>query len=304
MIKTTKESPLQNRLIKIGDQLKEWCELIKVEHTVFALPFALSGLILGARGASISSPETFFWTIMAFTCARTAAMSLNRVIDANIDALNPRTQNRAIPQGRLNKASATTLAICSFALMLLAAWHLPPLCLKLAPLAVIWLSFYSYTKRFSSLCHLVLGIALGGATLGGWLAAGGTLGTIEPWLLSAAVTTWVAGFDIIYACQDFAFDRSQRLHSLPAKLGIAHALLISRKLHLLTILLLIAVGVILKLGTFFWIGTIVVGLMLFYEHSLVRESDLSKVNAAFFQVNGLVSIIAFIAIFLDKLTRS
>jgi 4-hydroxybenzoate polyprenyltransferase len=279
----------------------EWCELIKLEHTVFALPFALAGLVL----ASPSGPPvlTFFYTILAFTGARAAAMSLNRLIDAPIDKKNPRTSERSIPQGRIKKRSAAWFAALSFALMIGAASQMPPLCLKLSPIAVLWLYFYSFTKRFTWLCHFFLGIALGGAALGGWVAGGGTLSVRAPWVLALAVTTWVAGFDIIYACQDYQFDRQEGLHSIPARFGIRSALILSALLHVLTASALIYLGLLLQAGIYYWVGVALVTIMLIFEHSIVRPNDLSRVNAAFFNVNGTVSILSFICIFVDKLSR-
>ena len=279
--------------------VKEWTEMIKIEHTVFALPFALSGLVL----ASPQPPAflTVFFTILAFVGARSAAMTLNRLIDLKIDGKNPRTQDRALPAGRIKKSTAFLFAVLSFGLMLGAASQLPPLCLQLSPIAVFWLSFYSYTKRFTYLCHIVLGIALGGAALGGWIAAGGELGNAAPWLLALAVSTWVAGFDIIYASEDVGFDQEEKLFSLPSKFGIGKALLIARGLHVLTVSALLALGFNLHLSWFYWLGAASVAAMLIYEHSLVSEKDLSKVNAAFFTVNGVVSILAFLAILSDRI---
>lgn len=280
--------------------IREWTEMIKIEHTVFALPFALSGLVLAS-----SQPPTFLtvlFTILAFVGARSAAMTLNRLIDMRIDAKNPRTADRALAAGRIKKSTALLFTIASFGLMLAAASQLPSLCLKLSPIAVIWLSFYSYTKRFTYLCHIVLGIALGGAALGGWIAAGGSLSQSAPWLLALAVSTWVAGFDIIYASQDVAFDQKEKLFSMPARFGIGNALTISKVLHMITSASLMALGLVLHLTLFFWIGFVVVLAMLFYEHSLVSKDDLSRVNAAFFTVNGVVSILAFLAILSDRVS--
>jgi 4-hydroxybenzoate polyprenyltransferase len=277
----------------------EWTEMIKLEHTVFALPFALSGLILATD--ALPALSTVLFTVLAFAGARAAAMTLNRLIDSEIDARNPRTNTRAIPAGRIGKRAAILFAIAGFALMIGSASQLPPLCLWLSPIAVFWLSFYSFTKRFTWLCHIVLGIALGGAALGGWIAAGGLLFEPAPWVLALAVTSWVAGFDIIYACQDVDFDRQERLFSMPAKFGIAIALVISTILHVMTAIFLLALGLLLSLGLFYWIGLAIVAAMLFYEHSIVKADDLTRVNAAFFTVNGVVSIIAFIMILLDHL---
>lgn len=282
--------------------VREWSEMIKFEHTVFALPFALSGLLLSMPGMPTWS--TVGWTVLAFTGARAAAMTLNRLIDAQIDAMNPRTSMRAIPAGKIKRGQAAVFTLISFGMMLFAASKLPPICLWLSPIALIWLSIYSYTKRFTWLCHIVLGIALGGAALGGWVAASGTLTGTAPWLLAAAVSTWVAGFDIIYACQDVEFDRTKNLHSLPARFGIGRALVVSRTLHVITFSCLAALGWNLGLGAPYAIGVAIVGAMLVYEHSLVSPTDLSKVNAAFFTTNGIVSIAAFVAILIDKLLKA
>jgi 4-hydroxybenzoate polyprenyltransferase len=283
--------------------VREWAEMIKLEHTVFALPFALSGLLLSLPGGTLPSLATVCWTILAFTGARAAAMTLNRIIDSEIDGQNPRTSDRALPAGRIKLTSATTFTFVSFGLMLLAASQLPPICLWLSPIALFWLSFYSYTKRFTWLCHLVLGIALGGAALGGWVAASGSITGAAPWLLSGAVACWVAGFDIIYACQDVAFDRGKRLFSIPARFGVGAALTISRVMHVITLSCLIGLGLSLHLGYIYALGAGIVALMLAYEHSLVSADDLSKVNAAFFTTNGVVSILTFLCILADKLVR-
>ena len=292
----------KNTPAAIYTQLLDWIELIKFEHTVFALPFALSGFILASNG--IPNIAKLIWTIIAFTGARTAAMSLNRVIDADIDAVNPRTKLRAIPQGKIKKNKAILLAIISFLVMLLAASQLPPLCMVLSPIAIVWLSLYSYSKRATPLCHLVLGIALGGAALGGWIAAGGNLASVTIWFLAAAVACWVAGFDIIYACQDQDFDVKEKIFSIPAKYGIDSALKISKLLHLITVICLIYVGLSGQLGLIYWLGVTIISAMLIYEHSLVSASDLSKVNAAFFTTNGIVSILAFVCILVDHLSRN
>ena len=278
---------------------KEWTEMIKLEHTVFALPFALSGLVLASP--TLPGWSVVFWTILAFTGARAGAMTLNRLIDAKIDLRNPRTETRAIPQGRIKGIHAFIFAFLSFLIMLFAASHLPPLCLYLSPIALFWLSFYSYTKRITWLCHIVLGIALGGAALGGWVAAGGMLDTAAPWLLALAVSTWVAGFDIIYACQDFEIDKAEKLKSIPSRFGIASALNISIALHVVTVAAMALLGWQVHAGVAFYAGLTLITGMLIYEHSLVKPNDLSKVNAAFFNVNGVVSILAFFAILIDRI---
>jgi 4-hydroxybenzoate polyprenyltransferase len=294
-------APSAARFAGLAKNFREWCELIKVEHTVFALPFALAGLVLAGEG--LPSIQTFFFTILAFAGARSAAMSLNRVIDAAMDARNPRTSQRSIPAGRIKKNAAIIFAVLSFVVMIAAASQLPPLCLKLSPIAVIWLSFYSYTKRFTWLCHFFLGIALGGAALGGWIAGGGNLASQAPWILALAVSTWVAGFDIIYACQDYQFDTSQKVFSIPARFGIATALIVSSALHMVTALSLCCLGVVLDVGLAYWLGVVLVSIMLVYEHAIVSSKDLSRINAAFFNVNGVVSILAFVFILVDKLLK-
>lgn len=290
-----------NQAVRAPNKLiGEWFEMIKIEHTIFALPFALSGLILSTP--SLPSISVFFWTVLAFAGARAAAMTLNRIIDARIDALNPRTDTRAIPAGRISLKQAILFSIASFGVMVFAASKLPPICLWLSPIAVFWLSFYSFTKRFTWLCHLVLGIALGGAALGGWVAGGGRLDTQAPWILALAVSTWVAGFDIIYALQDQDFDRQQKLFSIPARFGIAQALTISSALHVVTMSSLILLGYLMSLGPIYWLGVVIVGIMLVYEHKLIKPDDLSKINAAFFNTNGVVSIATFVAILFDRIT--
>jgi 4-hydroxybenzoate polyprenyltransferase len=281
--------------------VREWAEMIKIEHTVFALPFALSGLILAIKG--LPDLATVLWTVMAFAGARCAAMTLNRLIDAEIDARNPRTKERAIPAGRISKKQAWLLSIASFSVMILGASMLPRVCLYLSPIAVAWLSLYSFTKRFTWLCHFVLGIALGGAALGGWVAAGGSLSEATPWYLALAVSTWVAGFDIIYALQDIEIDKAEKLFSIPSRFGTASALRISSGLHVVTVLALLAVGLCSSLGFIYWGGVFVVAGILVYEHLLLKPDDLSKLDAAFFNMNGILSISTFCVILVDHLVR-
>jgi 4-hydroxybenzoate polyprenyltransferase len=281
--------------------VREWCDMIKIEHTVFALPFALSGMLLSTAG--LPSLRTAIWTVIAFAGARSAAMTLNRIIDAQLDARNPRTSMRSIPAGRINQGKALLFAVVSFLVMLGAASQLPPICLWLSPIAIFWLSFYSYTKRFTWLCHFFLGISLGGAALGGWVASSGSIDGPSPWLLALAVSAWVAGFDLLYSCQDIEVDKKERLHSIPSKFGIKAALDTSVVLHLVTVVCLVAVGQFLSLGLLYWTGISIVSLMLAYEHGLLSPTDLSKLDAAFFNVNGVISILAFLSILLDKLIR-
>jgi len=285
-------------LNNIKSKILEYFELIKFEHTIFAMPFALSGMLL-ASPTNFPAISTFIWVILAMVGGRTAAMSLNRLIDADIDKKNPRTSNRAIPSGKIKKLSAFILAMLSFALMIFAVWQLPLICKQLLPLAILLLVIYSFTKRFTHLSHFILGGALGAAAGGGWLAVSGVF-SLPVVLWGISVVFWVAGFDVIYAIQDIDFDRENKLFSIPAWLGIKKSLFASKIFHLFTIVLLITLGLVYTVGIFYWFGIAFVACMLFWEHSLLKENDLSKINAAFFNINGYVSIGIFIFILLDK----
>jgi len=268
-------------------------EMIKVEHSVFALPFALTGALLAVRGSGLGWNELagkFAWIVVAMVAARSAAMAFNRVADADIDAINPRTRVRAIPAGAVSKSFTWAFIALWSGVFLLAAHMLNPLCLKLAPLALAIVLGYSYTKRFTALSHLVLGFALGIAPAAAWIAIRASL----DWpilLLTAAVTLWTAGFDIIYSCQDHEFDRKTGLHSIPVMLGVKNALLVSRLLHVTMIGLLVWLSRAMDLGVVSLIGVAAVAALLVYEHSLVKADDLSRVNSAFFTVNGFVSVL-------------
>lgn len=271
-------------------------EMIKFEHSVFALPFALTGALLAASGSGLSWKELgakLGWIIAAMVAARSAAMAFNRVADAEIDARNPRTSMRAIPAGTLSKSFTWGFIVFWSLVLLVAAWMLNPLCLQLAPVALAVVFGYSYTKRFTALSHLVLGFALGIAPAAAWIAIRGTL---DPpiLLLTAAVMCWTAGFDIIYSCQDVDFDRRSGLRSVPQSLGIARALLVARLLHIVMVGLLLSLWRTLGLGWLGLGGIAVVAALLVYEHSLVRANDLTRVNAAFFAVNGYVSVLFFV----------
>ncbi|MEI8389261.1 MAG: UbiA-like polyprenyltransferase [bacterium] len=285
-------------LIKIKSKILEYFELIKFEHTIFALPFALSGMLLAAPN-KFPEVNTFILVLFALVGGRTAAMSLNRLIDAEIDKKNPRTSNRAIPTGRIKKSSAFILAIVSFAVMILAVWQLPLICKQLLPPAILILVVYSFAKRFTHLSHLVLGGALGAAASGGWLAVSGEF-SVPVVLWGISVVFWVAGFDIIYAIQDIDFDRGNKLFSIPAWLGVKKSLLLSKIFHLFTIILLIILSMVYTVGIFYRIGIVFVAGMLFWEHFLLKENNLSNINAAFFNINGYVSIGIFVFILLDK----
>src|SRR6267378_6761316 len=275
-------------------------EMIKWEHSVFALPFALCGAMLAAGG--LPTAHQLAWIVVAMLSARSAAMAFNRLADASIDAANPRTRTRALPAGQLTPAFVATFVIISSAVFVTAAAQLNRLALWLSPLALAVLLLYSYTKRFTRWSHLVLGFSLGIAPAAAWIAVRGSL---DPriLLLTAAVTFWVAGFDVLYACQDFQFDRDAGLHSIPRHLGIPRALWIARAFHLIMLLLLITLVPAFSLSTLAVAGVIAVALLLLYEHSLVSSNDLSKLNAAFFTMNGVIAVVFFFFMAADFLFK-
>jgi 4-hydroxybenzoate polyprenyltransferase len=279
--------------------------MIKFEHSVFALPFALTAALLAAWVGRLPAsvlPWKFVWIVAAMIGARSAAMTFNRVVDQSVDASNPRTRGRHLPQGLLSRGFAWGFFFASAALFLTAAAMLNRLCLQLAPLALAVVLLYSYTKRFTSWCHLVLGFALGIAPPAAWIAMTGSLDPRILWL-TGAVTLWTAGFDIIYACQDYEFDGKAGLFSLPRRFGIAGALWIARLFHLGMILCLIALLQAFSLSWLAAAGIACVAALLIYEHSLVKAHDLSRVNAAFFTVNGYVSVLFFLFWAADILRR-
>ena len=271
-------------------------EMIKFEHSIFALPFALTGAMLAVRGTDFTTPELakkFGWIILAMVAARSAAMSFNRVVDADIDARNPRTARRAIPAGLVSKSFTWGFIVFWSALFFLASWMLNPLCLKLSPIVLVITCGYSYTKRFTSLSHFVLGFALGIAPAAAWIAIRGS-NDWRIWVLTGAVMLWVGGFDIIYACQDKDFDAESGLHSIPSKLGLGGALTLSRLMHVGMVGLLIWLWALTSLGWVALVGVGVVAAVLLYEQSLVSPTDMSRVNAAFFTMNGIVSVLFFV----------
>ena len=280
--------------------LRVTLEMIKWEHSIFALPFALCGAMLAASG--LPTAHQLFWIVIAMIAARSAAMAFNRLADAAIDAANPRTSTRALPAGNLSPAFVTTFVIVSSAIFIVAASQLNRLALYLSPVALAVLLLYSYTKRFTRWSHIVLGFALGIAPSAAWIAVRGSL---DPriLLLTAAVTFWVAGFDILYACQDFQFDRDAGLHSIPRYLGISRSLWIARAFHLIMLLLLMALLPAFALGKLAFCGVIAVALLLLYEHSLVKPDDLSKLNAAFFTMNGVISVVFALFVAADIVLR-
>ncbi|MCZ6768458.1 MAG: putative 4-hydroxybenzoate polyprenyltransferase [Acidobacteria bacterium] len=271
-------------------------EAIKFEHTIFALPFAFLGAFLAARG--FPGWEISFWIIMAMTGARSAAMAFNRLADRLDDRLNPRTADRALPRELLSPQLVALFTLASSTLFIFSAWMLNDLAFHLSPIALMIILFYSYTKRFTSLSHLVLGLSLAIAPVGGWVAVQGEI-QLASFYVAAAVLFWVGGFDIIYACQDYEFDRSFGRHSLPSKVGIKTALQISSWLHVLMMLVLISAFLYFRLSLLSWIGLVLVGMGLTYEHSLVHPEDLSRLNAAFFTLNGLISSVLFVFVGLD-----
>lgn len=266
--------------------MKRILELVMIEHTLFALPMALTGTILAARGWP--GLGVLLWVALAFTGARTAAMGFNRLVDAKIDAANARTAGRHIPAGSVGKWQAAGLIGAAMALYFLSAAMLNPLCLKLSPWVLIILLVYSYTKRFTAWCHVVLGLSLGMSPLAGWLAVSGQW-AVTPILLGLGVIFWVAGFDTIYACQDVEFDRTTGLHSIPAKLGEQRALRLAAYSHVIAWLLWLVAGMLSGLGWPFYLLLAAVGGLLVWEHRLVNPEDLSKIDLAFFKVNSYVS---------------
>jgi 4-hydroxybenzoate polyprenyltransferase len=280
--------------------LRVTLEMIKWEHSVFALPFALCGAMLAANG--LPTIQQFAWIIVAMVAARSAAMAFNRLADASLDAANPRTQTRALPAGALTPGFVATFVIVSCAVFLLAASQLNRLTLLLSPVALAVVLLYSYTKHLTRWSHLVLGFALGIAPAAAWI---GVRGSFDPriLLLTAAVTFWVGGFDVVYACQDYEFDQHAGLHSIPRYCGIKNALWIARLFHLLMLFLLISLVVVFGLGKLAAVGLVVVAILLAYEHSLVSSDDLSKLNAAFFTMNGVISVVFFVFIAGDLLLR-
>ena len=261
--------------------------MIKWEHSVLTLPFGLTGAVLAARG--IPNLHTSIWIILALVAARSAAMAFNRLVDADIDAENPRTKIRALPAGKLSKQFVLGFVLVTSAILIFAAWELNPLAFYLSPVALAIVFFYSFTKRFTRWAHVVLGVAMGIAPAAAWIAV---RGSFDPrvLLLTGAVVFWGAGFDILYSCQDFEFDHSFGVYSIPRAFGIRKALMIARVFHVLTVGLLAAMVVAFGLGKIAMSGVGIVALLLIYEHSLVKHDDLSRVNAAFFTMNGFISM--------------
>jgi 4-hydroxybenzoate polyprenyltransferase len=280
----------------LSKRIRLTLEMIKFEHSVFALPFALTGALLAIRQGAYGFRMVgwkLVWISVAMVGARSAAMAFNRLVDAEIDARNPRTSTRHLPAGLVGRGFTWVFVAGACAVFLGAAAALNPLCLRLAPLALAVVFFYSFTKRFTSFSHLVLGFSLGIAPAAAWIAVRGSLDPRILWL-TGAVTFWTAGFDIIYSCQDYEFDGIEGLFSIPRRIGIAHALRVARGLHLLMVLCLLALVRDLHLGVLAVAGVVAIVALLGYEHSLVKPHDFSRVNAAFFTMNGYVSVLFFL----------
>ncbi len=277
-------------------RLRLTLDMIKFEHSIFALPFALTGALLAFRDGGYGTAglwRTLLWIVVAMVGARSAAMTFNRLVDEKIDGRNPRTRMRQLPAGLLSSRFAWGFVACSSALFVLAASQLNRLCLLLSPLALAIVFFYSYTKRFTAFSHLVLGFSLGIAPAAAWIAVRGSLDPRILWL-TAAVTFWTGGFDVIYSCQDYEFDCAEGLYSVPHRMGIARALRLARALHFLMVVCLLALVWSLHLGALALAGVAAIAALLIYEHSLVKPYDLSRVNAAFFTMNGYVSVLFFV----------
>ena len=279
-------------------KFKVFLEMIKVEHTIFALPFAYLGAFLASRG--IPTASDLIWITLAMVGARTAAMSLNRLIDRHIDARNPRTSARAIPSGLLGVGEVYIYTLISFLILGVSAYQLNLLAFKLMPIAMVFLVLYPYTKRFTWACHLVLGIALGLGPLGAWIGVTGQW-ALTPVLLGLGVMLWVAGFDIVYACQDAEFDRREGLHSIPSVFGLTRGLEISTVFHVIAPLLFIIVGVLAGLHWLYFVGIVISIYLLFRQHRIVSARDLSKVGVAFFNLNGYLSVVLFLFSIVDLL---
>jgi 4-hydroxybenzoate polyprenyltransferase len=275
------------------NRLKVYLSFVRFSHSVFALPFALAGALLAARHQPVGW-TTVAWILVAMVAARSAAMGFNRLADARLDALNPRTANREIPRGAMSAREAAVFVSASSILFIVAAWRLNPICFGLSPIALAIVFWYSLAKRFTTWTQLFLGLAMAVAPVGGWLAVGGR-GGWEPWLLALAIGAWVGGFDVLYACMDIDFDRAQGLRSIPVRFGVPAALTISRVMHVLTIGCLVALAWVTPLPTFYFVGVGVVALLLVYEQSLVRADDLSQVKRAF-DLNGYVGILYFLVL--------
>jgi 4-hydroxybenzoate polyprenyltransferase len=297
-------APREGQTLGGESLLVRYFNFVKLPHTVFALPFALVGATLASYRQPVSW-QASGWIVLAFTAVRFAAMGFNRIVDRDIDARNPRTAIRELPRGALSVRQAALAVVAASVLFVVAAFRLNPLCGWLSPVALGWVLFYSYTKRFTRWSHLVLGVSLSIAPVGGYLAIAGQWSD-PAWMLlalAAAVATWVAGFDVLYALQDQSFDREQGLHSIPVAFGAEGAVRISQALHVVTVVSLSAVGMATGAGWLYGAGVVVAAVLLLYEHSLVKPNDLRRLDAAFFTMNGVISIAFFVFVLAERLMR-
>lgn len=285
-------------------RLIRYANLVKFPHTIFALPFALVGVVLASYRAPVTWP-LLGWVVLAFTSARFVGMGFNRIADRHIDGRNPRTSMRELPSGTMTVMEASVAVAAAGALFVYASYKLNPLCAILSPVALAWVCFYSFTKRFTRWSHIVLGIGMSIAPVGGYLAVTGAWPRLwwMPLVLSLAVTTWGGGFDMLYALQDEEFDRAHGLYSVPAALGQAGAIRFARFMHITTIVALSIVGLATRGGAVYFLGVGVAALLLLYEHSLVKVGDLSKLDAAFFTMNGVISILFFLFVLTERVLR-
>lgn len=277
----------------IAVRLRTYASFVRFSHSVFALPFALAGALLAAQHAAVTW-RTIGWILVAMVAARSAAMGFNRLVDARLDALNPRTAGRELPRGVMSRREAIAFVLVSSIVFVFASWQLNPLCFMLSPVALAIVFWYSLAKRYTTWTQLFLGLAMAVAPVGGWLAVGGRAGW-EPWLLALAIGTWVGGFDVLYACQDLEFDRAHGLRSIPVRFGVPGSLAISRLMHVIAIVCLVALVFVAPLGRLYLAGVAIVAALLVYEQSLVRADDLSQVKRAF-DLNGYVGILYLVVL--------
>lgn len=286
-------------LTKIINKIKEYGKLVMFSHTIFSLSFAALSMVLAAKG--LPKISTMFWILVCFMAARTGANAINRVIDAEIDARNPRTATRQIPKGEVKKAEVILFTGICFLIMLFGAYKLNWVCLLLSPIALFLMIIYSYTKRFTFLCHLILGVTCACAPVGAWLAVTGKI-TFIPLIMGSANTFWVAGFDIIYGSQDYDFDKANGLHSIPAQFGVKNALLIAMVFHIITLICLIVIGILsTKLSIIYYIGVAIIAVLFVVEYKIVSPKNLTNVNIASYSINQIVSIVLLVFGLLDTL---
>jgi 4-hydroxybenzoate polyprenyltransferase len=293
-----------NSLPGVFDNIRIILEMIKFEHSIFALPFAMISIILAAENLPHGLPpfRIAFWVVICMISARSAAMAFNRIVDASYDACNPRTSKRAIPAGILTASQVAFFTLGALAIFEVACWKINPLCFNLSPLAILFILGYSYTKRFTYLSHIVLGLAIGISPVGAWMAVTDHI-SIPSLLLGLVVMLWIGGFDILYSLQDVEFDRKSGLYSLPTRLGKSSALLLSRFMHFIMILILMVIGHMCGLHAFYFTGVLLVAGLIWYEQSLVSPDDISRINLAFFTLNGWISISLMAFVILDRLWK-